>query len=49
MDSTHYSHHHQKDHPKMTLPKNDTPNKFWLSVEPYCMPLTNEDLKVIKL
>ncbi|XP_037937174.1 transcriptional adapter 3-A [Teleopsis dalmanni] len=33
--------------PKVTLPKNDTPNKFWLSVEPYCMPITNEDLRLI--
>lgn len=33
--------------PKMALPKNDMPNKFWLSVEPYCMPLTNEDLRLI--
>ncbi|KNC28973.1 hypothetical protein FF38_13787 [Lucilia cuprina] len=27
--------------------KIDTPNKFWLSVEPYCMPLTNEDLRLL--
>lgn len=33
--------------PKMAVPKNDMPNKFWLSVEPYCMPLTNEDLRLI--
>lgn len=33
--------------PKMAMPKNDMPNKFWLSVEPYCMPLTNEDLRLI--
>uniref|UniRef100_T1GK48 Uncharacterized protein n=1 Tax=Megaselia scalaris TaxID=36166 RepID=T1GK48_MEGSC len=32
---------------KLLLPKNDVPNKFWLSVEPYCMPLTNEDLKLL--
>lgn len=45
-------HHHQPplqlpQQPKMALPKNDMPNKFWLSVEPYCMPLTNEDLRLI--
>ncbi|EDW55979.1 GM22876 [Drosophila sechellia] len=41
--------HHQPlpQLPKMSVPKNDTPNKFWLSVEPYCMPLTNEDLRLI--
>ncbi|XP_002071550.3 transcriptional adapter 3-B [Drosophila willistoni] len=33
--------------PKVALPKNDMPNKFWLSVEPYCMPLTHEDLRLI--
>lgn len=33
--------------PKLLLPKNDIPNKFWLSVEPYCMPITQEDIKVM--
>lgn len=37
----------QKDNPKVNLPKNDTPNKFWLSVEPYCMPITQEDIKLL--
>ncbi|EDV99647.1 transcriptional adapter 3 [Drosophila grimshawi] len=37
----------QQQLPKLALPKNDMPNKFWLSVEPYCMPLTNEDLRLI--
>ncbi|KAL5289271.1 TADA3 family protein [Megaselia abdita] len=36
-----------KDQNKLLLPKNDVPNKFWLSVEPYCMPLTNEDLRLL--
>ena len=27
--------------------KNDTPNKFWSSVEPYCSSFSEEDLKVI--
>lgn len=35
-----------RDH-KISLPKNDTPNKFWLSVEPYCMPLTHEDIRLL--
>ncbi|XP_055594107.1 transcriptional adapter 3 [Uranotaenia lowii] len=35
------------DHPKLMLPKNDTPNKFWMSVEPYCMPISHEDLKML--
>jgi len=29
------------------MPKNDTPNKFWLSVEPYCMPISHEDIKLL--
>ncbi|KAH8416587.1 hypothetical protein KR222_010462 [Zaprionus bogoriensis] len=37
----------QQQLPKVAMPKNDMPNKFWLSVEPYCMPLTNEDLRLI--
>lgn len=32
---------------KLMLPKNDVPNKFWLSVEPYCMPITQEDIKLL--
>lgn len=39
--------HQQKDQAKVTLLKNDIPNKFWLSVEPYCMPITNEDLRLL--
>ncbi|KAM8720394.1 hypothetical protein ACLKA7_006443 [Drosophila subpalustris] len=37
----------QSQLPKVSMPKNDMPNKFWLSIEPYCMPLTNEDLRLI--
>lgn len=33
--------------PKLLVPKNDIPNKFWLSVEPYCMPITQEDIKLL--
>lgn len=33
--------------PKVLVPKNDVPNKFWLSVEPYCMPITHEDVKLL--
>lgn len=32
---------------KVLVPKNDIPNKFWLSVEPYCMPITQEDIKLL--
>lgn len=32
---------------KLLVPKNDIPNKFWLSVEPYCMPITQEDIKLL--
>lgn len=31
---------------KASTSKNDIPNKFWQSVEPYCAPFTEEDLKV---
>ncbi|XP_054276043.1 transcriptional adapter 3 [Macrosteles quadrilineatus] len=34
--------------PKLLIPKNDTPNKFWLSVEPYCAETTAEDIKFLK-
>lgn len=32
---------------RFVMPKNDIPNKFWLSVEPYCMPITNEDIRLV--
>lgn len=32
---------------KPMFPKNDVPNKFWLSVEPYCMAITQEDIKFL--
>ncbi|XP_077296051.1 transcriptional adaptor 3 [Arctopsyche grandis] len=28
-----------------SLPKNNTPYKFWTSVEPYCGPITGDDIK----
>ena len=31
---------------KPTLPKNETPNRFWAFVEPYCAPITVDDIKV---
>lgn len=45
MDASHYQ-SGQRDNLKLAVPKNDIPNKFWLSVEPYCMPITQEDIKV---
>lgn len=36
-----------QQNPKVLIPKNDIPNKFWLSVEPYCMPITQEDVKML--
>lgn len=46
--STHHSSRvgNEASNPKLIIPKNDIPNKFWLSVEPYCMPITQEDIKV---
>lgn len=36
-----------QENSKFLLPKNDIPNKFWLSVEPYSMPITQEDIKLL--
>lgn len=36
------------DAPKIVIHKNDTPNKFWSSVEPYCSPITQEDLNYLE-
>lgn len=36
-----------KDNPKLLTHRNDLPAKFWLSVEPYCMPLTHEDIRLL--
>lgn len=27
------------------IPRNDAPDRFWSSVEPYCTELTNDDMK----
>jgi transcriptional adapter 3 len=32
--------------PKINLPKNDTSDKFWATVEPYCAPITNSHMMV---
>lgn len=32
--------------PKLTLPKNDTKAKFWLSVDAYCAPISADDKTV---
>ncbi|KAG8127889.1 hypothetical protein E2320_014764 [Naja naja] len=29
------------------IPKNDAPNRFWASVEPYCADLTNEEVRTL--
>lgn len=42
-----HSHSHPHPNPKPVLPKNDVPYKFWLSVEPYCIPITQEDIKLL--
>jgi transcriptional adapter 3 len=31
---------------KPSIPKNETPNRFWAFVEPYCAPITPDDIKV---
>ncbi|XP_013403750.1 transcriptional adapter 3 [Lingula anatina] len=30
------------------LPRNDAPDRFWQSLEPYCCDITQEDLKVLE-
>lgn len=44
-----HDHNDQSRHdaPKIVLPKNDTPNKFWLSVEPYCADISVDDIKLL--
>ncbi|PSN44410.1 Transcriptional adapter 3-B [Blattella germanica] len=37
--------HHEA--PKVVLPKNDTANKFWQSVEPFCSDLVVDDIKLL--
>ena len=33
--------------PKPNLPKNETPNRFWSFVEPYCAPIAPDDIKLL--
>ena len=33
---------------KPVLPKNETPNRFWAFVEPYCAPITQDDVKLLE-
>lgn len=32
--------------PKVVIPKNDLPNKFWAFIQPYCDEITQDDIKV---
>lgn len=32
---------------KPNLPKNETPNRFWAFVEPYCAPISPDDIKLL--
>lgn len=34
--------------PKVVIPKNDLPNKFWAFIQPYCDEITQEDIKYIQ-
>ncbi|KAL6267034.1 hypothetical protein P5V15_000110 [Pogonomyrmex californicus] len=38
----------KSDAPKLPLPKNDTPNKFWASVDPYCTDIMPDDIKLLE-
>ncbi|XP_038053280.1 transcriptional adapter 3-B-like isoform X1 [Patiria miniata] len=33
--------------PPPRVPRNDAPDRFWTSVEPYCADITSEDIKVL--
>lgn len=33
---------------KPSAPKNETPNRFWSFVEPYCAPITPDDIKLLE-
>merc|ERR1711936_1017401 len=33
---------------KPITPKNETPNRFWAFVEPYCAPITEDDVKLLE-
>lgn len=35
-----------KEIPKITLPRNDNSDKFWASIEPYCSPVSKDDIAV---
>lgn len=36
----------KREVPKVSFPKNDTSDKFWLSIEPYCADVTKDDVAV---
>ncbi|XP_066593071.1 transcriptional adapter 3-B [Prorops nasuta] len=38
----------KSDTPKLLLPKNDTLNKFWASVDPYCTDIMPDDIKLLE-
>ncbi|KYN00888.1 PREDICTED: transcriptional adapter 3-B [Cyphomyrmex costatus] len=38
----------KSDVPKLLLPKNDTPNKFWASVDSYCNDIMPDDIKLLE-
>lgn len=42
-DSSDVSNHN----PKNLYHRNDTPNKFWLSIEPYTVPISQEDIRLL--
>ena len=33
---------------KPITPKNETPNRFWAFVEPYCAPIQQDDVKFLE-
>ncbi|KAJ8257880.1 hypothetical protein GJAV_G00190730 [Gymnothorax javanicus] len=38
----------EETHDMPRNPKNDAPNRFWASVEPYCADITNEEIRVLE-
>lgn len=41
-----YSENSYKEIPKITLPRNDNSDKFFASIEPYCAPVSKDDVVV---
>ncbi|XP_064476850.1 transcriptional adapter 3-like isoform X2 [Ornithodoros turicata] len=41
-------HHEEGQATPQTAPRNDAPNRFWASLEPYCAEITQDDLRMLE-